>query len=404
MACVHVAGSKGKGSTCVFIASILREAGCRVGLYTSPHLVDFRERIRILVPQQPGARSDAEFEGMIQREELTRLVERLRPCIKSRNKKSVYGPLSFFEVYTALAFVYFREQDVDYVVLETGLGGRLDATNAADSRVCVITPISYDHTDKLGSTLPEIAREKAGIIKGCSGKETFCISSPQEEQARQVIRRRCGETGARLFEVGKDIVYTERGEQFDIKGMNGEYAGLKIRLTGAHQRMNAAAAVGAVEAMRHFGAQAGPEAIARGLAAAGWPGRCEVIGRSPLVILDGAQNVASCRVLKMAIAENFSYRRLVLVVGISRDKDVAGICRELAEISSRVIVTRADNLRASVPGELAKYFGGAGVIVTESVPEARSRAYAQAGPDDAILVCGSLFVVGEFKYGRSATG
>ena len=167
--CIHVAGTKGKGSTCAFIAYILRQAGFRVGLYTSPHLSDFRERIRILEYQRIGKSKRVldVFEGLIGKRDLAGLVKKLKPAIDRYNKSSKYGPLSFFEVYTALAFVYFKEQKTDFAVLETGLGGRLDATNTVNALVSVITPISYEHTQKLGKTLREIAREKAGIIKEC---------------------------------------------------------------------------------------------------------------------------------------------------------------------------------------------------------------------------------------------
>ena len=165
--CIHIAGTKGKGSTCAFVAYILRAAGYKVGLYTSPHLSDFRERIRILSYQSSAFSSQpvVDFEGMISKNELTGLVEKLKPEIEKYNKNSKYGPLSFFEVYTTLAFIYFKEKKVDFAVLETGLGGRLDATNVVEPLVAAITPISYEHTQKLGVTLREIAAEKAGIIK-----------------------------------------------------------------------------------------------------------------------------------------------------------------------------------------------------------------------------------------------
>jgi len=229
--CIHVAGTKGKGSTCAFLAYILREAGYKVGLYTSPHLSDFRERIRILRPKTKPAcrtgrdqRPKTEFEGMISQNELADLVKRLKPFIDKYNKQSKYGPFTFFEVYTAIAFVYFEEQKVDFAVLETGLGGRLDATNSVNSLVSIITPISYEHTDKLGKTLTKIATEKAGIIKtrpnlpaarlpdgqGQAGTKDqrpklIVISAPQENEAREAIRNRCNKTGAKLLEVGREI-------------------------------------------------------------------------------------------------------------------------------------------------------------------------------------------------------
>ncbi len=197
--CIHVAGTKGKGSTSAFIAYILRQAGFKTGLYTSPHLSDFRERIRILKRRSVNLRfgsttlttsrsrqavskrqKGCDFEGMIERKDLTRLVGKLKPAVEKYNQSSGYGPLSFFEVYTALAFVYFKEKNTDFVVLETGLGGRLDATNVVKPLVCAITPISLEHTQKLGNTLREIAAEKAGIIKNC---QSIVISAPQEREA-----------------------------------------------------------------------------------------------------------------------------------------------------------------------------------------------------------------------------
>ncbi|MBI4972783.1 MAG: bifunctional folylpolyglutamate synthase/dihydrofolate synthase, partial [Candidatus Omnitrophica bacterium] len=176
---IHTAGTKGKGSTCAFLTYILRQAGYKVGLYTSPHLSDFRERIRILRPNTKHQIPRTEFEGMISQNELTALTERLKPTIENYNRNSKYGPLSFFEVYTALAFIYFKEKKVDFAVLETGLGGRLDATNVVEPLVCASTPISLEHTQKLGNTLREIAAEKAGIIKG---HQVIVISAPQKKE------------------------------------------------------------------------------------------------------------------------------------------------------------------------------------------------------------------------------
>ena len=404
--CLHIAGSKGKGSTCVFAAYILRRAGFRVGLYTSPHLSDFRERIRVLKPKAAtGGKSKkqkVEFEGMISKRELAGLVNRLRPRIEEYNRKLKKDSLTFFEAYTALAFLYFKEKKVDFAVLETGLGGRLDATNTVDSLACAITPISYEHTDKLGNTLKQIAREKAGIIKShqvtkSQGHRLIVISSPQEKEAFAVIRERCKQTKARLFEVGKDIVCQKTKKGFSIKGIFGRYDNLKIRLLGEHQLANAVTAVGLVEALRFFNIKIDSNSIRKGLAEAVWPGRCEVVLKKPLVILDGAQNSASVKALKETIISNFKYKKLILILGISSDKDIPGICRQLNGWADQVILTRANNSRAQSPQALVKYFRTTNPSRTAGVREALQLALKIAEAKDLILVTGSLFVVGETR-------
>jgi len=416
--CIHVAGSKGKGSSCAFIAYILREAGYSVGLYTSPHLSDFRERIRILSVRRKAQGAKRDFEGMISKNELTNLVEKLKPAVEKYNRNSKYGPLSFFEVYTASAFVYFKKQKVDIAVLETGLGGRLDATNTVNPLVCVITPLSYEHTQKLGNTLREIAIEKAGIIKGhkvtprlrsgqakspldfARGRQSHplvVISAPQEKVAMEVIKDRCKDIGANLYEVGKDITYRRNNNEFSVKGVLDEYPNLRIKLMGEHQLINASVAIGAIEALRSNNIDVGKDYIRGGLFNTSWPGRCEVISRDPLVVLDGAQNVASIRVLKATIKESFQYKRLILVLGISDDKDLQGICKELANLADIVILTQANNPRATEPEILARYFNGKVVHKTPGVKEAKAISMRIAKKEDLILVTGSLFVVGEFR-------
>ncbi|MCX5701054.1 MAG: bifunctional folylpolyglutamate synthase/dihydrofolate synthase [Candidatus Omnitrophica bacterium] len=372
--CIHIAGSKGKGSTCAFIAYILREAGFRVGLYTSPHLCDFRERIRILKPGENRSKGLNEFEGMIPRLRLSGLVSRYKSTIDKYNRASIYGPLSFFEVYTALAFVYFKEGKVDFAVLETGLGGRLDATNVASALVCVITPISYEHTDKLGDTLKEIAREKAGIIKNNS----IVISAPQEPEALKVIRKKCIQTGSRLELVDR-------------------YKNQKIKLIGKHQLINAAVARCAIKSFGAYNINVDANEIKLGLSKTLWPGRCEVVSKSPLVILDGAQNIASCGVLVKAIRDNFKYSRLLLVFGVSNDKDVLGMCGELYGLADLVILTRSSNPRATEPAILSEHFKNKEKYITSSINQAKLLARGLAHKDDLILVTGSLFVVGEFR-------
>ncbi len=386
---IHIAGSKGKGSTCAFIAYILKEAGFRAGLYTSPHLNDFRERIRILEPPvyKRLRRSGGDFEGMISQKALSSLVKELKPLINKYNRCSKYGPLTFFEVYTALAFLYFKRKRVDFVVLETGMGGRLDATNTAGSLVQVITPISYEHVQKLGPTLAKIAAEKAGIIKN---KGAIVISAPQGKEAQRVIKNKCKEVGAKLRITGNDIKTLK----------------LKMNLIGRHQLINAACAIGAIEALRSYGVKISAGAISRGIKNTRWPGRCEVIKKSPLIVLDGAQNSASARVLKSAIEDNFSakggsasggkYKRLILVLGISLDKDISGICGTLAPLADEVILTRAATLRATDPKKLSVYFKR-NLYLTQSVKEAKLLSLSLAHKEDLILVTGSLFVVGEFR-------
>ena len=423
--CIHIAGTKGKGSACAYIASILREAGYKIGLYTSPHLSDFRERIRVLGARRKAQGARRNFEGMISREELCTLVESLKPEIDKYNSRSKYGALSFFEVYTALAFEYFKEKGVDFAVLETGLGGRLDATNAVSSLVAAITPISFEHTRQLGSTLAEIAFEKAGIIKTGYGirvtgydvsryplpvtRYPIVITAPQEEEAMKVIRDRCKVQGAILYEIGKDIIFertdfSRNYQGFSINGEFGRLPSLKIKLLGMHQVINAAVAVAVVLALsKFFKIRVGLEAIKSGLYNTIWPGRFEIIPQEPLVIFDGAQNTASAKALRETIVEIFPDKRVVLVLGISKDKDIAGICKELCPLAEEIILTQADNPRAADVDRIKQFISPQSTIhspqifETKSAKEAIELAREKAGAEDLILITGSLFLVGETR-------
>ncbi len=393
--CIHVAGTKGKGSTCAFLTYILRQAGYKVGLYTSPHLSDFRERIRILKRSSVVSRqSQEDFEGAISKDALNDLTETLRPAIDKYNKNSKYGSLSFFEVYTALAFIYFKEKKVDFAVLETGLGGRLDATNVVNPLACVITPISYEHTQKLGNTLREIATEKAGIIKSC---QPIVITAPQGKEAMEVIRNKCVKVGAKLYAVGKDITFKVQGSGFRVQGLTARYKNLRIGLLGRHQLINAAVAIGATEALGNYGINVSAGSIKKGLYNTVWPGRCEVIAKNPFIVLDGAQNVASSKALKQTIKESFKYKKLILVLGISSDKDIKGICSQLYDLADTVILTQSHNPRAAKSEVLAGYFNGKDTCITANITEAGGFASGIAQKEDLVLVTGSLFVVGEFR-------
>lgn len=438
--CIHIAGSKGKGSTCAFIAYILREAGFDVGLYTSPHLLDFRERIRILIQDAKRKTQDAkDFEGMIPKSDLVRLVDRLKPAINRYNKNSQYGPLSFFEIYTALAFVYFKQKKVNFVVLETGLGGRLDATNVVTPLVCAITPISYEHTRQLGSTLTEIAGEKTGIVKAQSVKhkaqELIVISAPQEKEAMDVIRDKCRQRGAKLYMVGKDIIYRKTKNNFEVKqsyqyisinqskkspltlpfskggkwgnfrvkGHSAGYSGLRIRLLGEHQLINASVAIGVINAMRLHGVHISVDSLRKGLYNTFWPGRCEVVSQKPLIVLDGAQNIASSAALKNTIKEKFKYKRLILVMGVSNDKDIKGICSQLCGLADEIILSKADNPRGAdvnmIENIIISQLSAVRCEInkTKNIKQAVGLARQKAKKEDLILITGSLFVAGEAR-------
>ena len=422
--CIHIAGTKGKGSTAAFVAYILREAGFKVGLYTSPHLNSFRERIRILDQKlsaftealspsasAPACRSGrdahrsskrrwADFEGMISKKDFGIYTDKIRFAFEDFKKRFGFGSLTFFEVYTALALLYFKEKKTDFVVLEIGLGGRLDATNVVNPLVCGITQISLEHTQLLGSTLKEIAGEKAGIIKQ---KGQIVVSSPQEKEVDRVIQDRCNEYRAKLYRVGRDINFIERSfnqehQVFDVEGLFNKYANLKIKLLGRHQLVNATTAIGIIELMRNFKINISKEKIRKGLEATIWPGRFEIIKKAPYIILDGAQNVASINALKETLNRIFGSKNKVLVLGISKDKDIEGMCRIVDGISNRVILTQADNPRAANPNILRNFIKRDKIIkMTSNVKEALDLAKENATKKDVILVTGSLFLVGEAR-------
>ncbi|MBI3616172.1 MAG: bifunctional folylpolyglutamate synthase/dihydrofolate synthase [Candidatus Omnitrophica bacterium] len=374
---LHVAGTKGKGSACAFASSILRTAGLRVGLYTSPHLISFRERIQI--NGQP-----------ISEEELTRIVEQVRP-------HAARG-LTFFEVTTACAFLYFARAQVDAAVIEVGLGGRLDATNVLTPAVTAITPISLDHQSKLGNTVEKIAGEKAGIIK----PGVPLVLAPQEPAAQKVIEETAAAQSAPIHRVEKEtqaeiLRLSLRGTRCTLKTPEGFYPDLFIPLLGRHQVMNAAAAVRMVELSPFRENSLNLEKIRAGLAHTSWPGRCQLIDGSPKILLDGAQNAASARALVETARELFPGSRVTLVLGISQDKDLEGIARVFGPWPGRLILTRASVPRAESPERLANLFQPwhPNPKILESVPAALEQAKAKTDPKDLIVVSGSLFVVGE---------
>jgi len=376
---IHIAGSKGKGSTAAMIASSIRVAGFPVGLFTSPHLHTIRERISA--------------NGMqITEAELIYLVDRLIPEVDAVNVNAQYGQLTTFEVLAALAFMYFREKKVDFQVVEVGLGGRLDATNVVVPEVCVITPISLDHTAILGDTIAKIAMEKAGIIK--EGVTVVC--APQQIEAMSVIEDVCKHKNAELIEVGRDITWRSKGhnlygQSFGIKGRLDRYD-LTIPLLGEHQMVNAAIAVAVLELL-----DISDKFIVDGFINVEWPGRVEVLGRRPLLVVDGAHNVDSANKLVSTLEQYFKHQRLILLFGVSADKDVDGIIDALAPACDEVVVTRSRHPRYAAPDDLSAKFAKHGLVAREcaDTAEAVSEALKIAEKGDLICATGSLFIVAE---------
>ncbi len=393
---IHIAGTNGKGSTSAMIASILKAAGLRVGHFTSPHLVSFTERIRI---------NNVE----IVEREVVELTEEIREfVIRDQGSGISNQPFlpTFFEFVTAMAFLYFKRKGVEWAVVETGMGGRLDATNVLIPEVSVITNISYDHREFLGNTLREIAGEKAGIIK----EGIPVVSSAQKPEAMEVIVEKTTSSKSPLFIYGKDFV--SRPGNIDMQGVAFDYEGrrklegLHIPLPGIHQVENASVAVRAIEAIREKD-PISYESLREGLAFTKWPGRLELIKKEGCdydVVIDGAHNPAASETLAEALKVLFSesYGKVVLILGIMADKDREGIMKPLLPLASEIIFTAPDYERASSPEELAGYAGKLGFIskVTHSVKEAIDLARERAVRDTLktlIVITGSFYTIGEAK-------
>jgi dihydrofolate synthase/folylpolyglutamate synthase len=379
---VHVAGTKGKGSTAAILALVLRSAGRTVGLYTSPHLLDIRERIQI----------DGEW---ISEDTVVRFINHLHPYLRSASKGGeIYAP-TFFETFTTMAFLHFLERDVDVSIFEVGLGGRLDATNVLVPQVCAITPISFDHVDKLGDTLAKIAGEKAGIVK----EGVPVVSGVQPPEALDVIRARCAELHAPLRVVGEDVrVEPAADGTFSVSTWRRTLDGLRIPLAGRHQLENAATAVGVAECLGELTGELTDEAVREGVASVSLPGRIQQVALAPDVIVDGAHNVASITVL-LATLDSLPPKPTTFVVGIAGDKDVPAVVGLLAARGDAFVVTRAGNPRAEQPERLKALIQAAApgkrVDVADTPAEAVELARARAKPGDRICVTGSMYLAGD---------
>ncbi len=380
---VHIAGTKGKGSTAAMTASILQQAGARVGLYTSPHVECVRERIMVNGEWIAQDRVVAH---------LNRMYPYLQESLKTNEK---YTP-TFFEIFTAMAFADFLAEGADFAVLEVGLGGRLDATNVvAKPVVCAITRIGFDHTDKLGDTLTLIASEKAGILK----PGVPVVVAPQEPEALAAIRQRARNLGAPLRLVGQEIALAQAGQSFVVATPRQRYDGLTVPLVGQHQRVNAATAIGlAEEATESTDWRLSPTVAREGLASVSVRARIETVAERPRVIVDGAHNQDSALTLMATLAGEFAFRRLLFVIGMAADKDVDAFLRTVLEKASLVVFTRSQNPRAASPDELARRARGlssAEVLTCEKPGDALAMARSRAAPDDLVCVTGSFYIAGE---------
>jgi dihydrofolate synthase/folylpolyglutamate synthase len=375
---IHIAGTNGKGSVAAMTSAIFTRAGYPVGLFTSPHLVNFQERYRLGDRDIPAPR-------------FLTLINRVRQAVDESE------PPTFFEFAAAMAFLYFLEEKATPIILETGMGGRLDATNIVHPEVSVITNISMDHQEYLGDSLAAVAGEKAGIIKPGVPLITFA----RQRSVLDLFRSRCRELAAPIYVGGVD--FRTRGGprgQFSYQGLGGEkLRGLSLSLSGRHQHANAAVALACVELMRRAGFAVPETAIREGLNLTRWPGRLERVAQDPRVWLDGAHNPAAALTLAQTLQQSRNHGRLILVMGIMADKDVDTVLARLLPLARTVIFTQPRYFRAAKPEYLATRAKPyrLEVIQIPQVADAVKQAQNLAGPEDRILVTGSLYTVGEAK-------
>ena len=385
---IHVAGTKGKGSTCHMLAAMIQNCGYRTGLYTSPHVVDIRERIQI----NGHMVSEAEF---------TRLMAKIAPVVKRLEASKP----TFFEIITAAGFLHFAQHKVDYAVIETGLGGRLDSTNVIKPEVVGITSISLDHMQQLGNTVEAIAEEKAGIFK----PGVPAISVPQTQGVAKVLREAAKKVGCELKFIGEDVEFSYRFESSRATGPHARicmmtpssrFDHVAVPLLGEHQAVNCGLVLGMLDAMRARGHAIPEQNAVDGLARVRIPGRFEIIRENPRVLVDGAHNAASIAALMRAIGQNISYDSMVLIFGCSADKDIDGMLAQLQLGADKVIFTNNGTPRSAEPKELQARFIERSQKMAQIAPtllDAYRIALHCVTREDLIVVTGSFYLVGEAK-------
>lgn len=383
--CIHVAGTNGKGSVSSMISRILADSGLKVGTYTSPHLERFTERITI---------NDKE----IPEDDVARIISSMEPIINRIIGEGYEHPTEF-EIITAMMFKYFSENKIDCGVIEVGLGGRLDATNVITPLISVITTISIDHVDILGDTLGKIAYEKAGIIK----EHGTVVVYPQEAEANEVIKRVCSESKATMIAVKSEGVILKShsidGQIFDLD-INGEsYENLSIKLLGRHQLLNAKTAITAVKALSIFKIHIDKSSVYKGLSNVRWPGRLEVMGGDPIILLDGAHNLQGIESLVDALKIYFKYNKLVLVMGVLRDKEVREMCEKIMPLADTIITTLPTSHRALPAQELDKIAASfcSDIFTFPHSEDAYRKGIEKTNKGDLLLFCGSLYMIGNIR-------
>jgi dihydrofolate synthase / folylpolyglutamate synthase len=384
---VHIAGTKGKGSTCAMTASMLQACGYKVGVYTSPHLIDIRERITI----------NGE---MISEADFGRLIRSIQP-IATKLKP----PATYFDVLTAAAFKYFAEQKVEIAIIETGLGGRLDSTNVLKPEVTAVTSISRDHMQQLGNTLSAIAREKAGIFK--PGIPAVTVQQAPEVEA--VLKQVASDVGAPLDITGKSIEFSYRFESSRLMGPhnriclstpNSKFEHLAVPLMGEHQAINCGLALSIIDRLKTRGLAINDNAVMEGLEQTQVPGRMEMVSQTPRVLVDGAHNAASLDAMLKAIGQHIPYDSMVVIFGCCSDKDVPGMLERITAGADKVIFTRVNNIRSADPNELAATYTelyGKMAQVAPTLEDALAIANRAVTKEDLICITGSFYLVGEAK-------
>ncbi len=397
---VHLAGTNGKGSTAVMLASILRETGYRIGLYTSPYLLSFTNRMAVNGED-------------INPDDLVELVDRVRPLVEEISEDPELGSMTEFEVVTTLALTYFSETGLDLVILETGLGGRLDATNVVDPLLSIITNVSLEHTDVLGDTVEKIATEKAGIIK----QDRPLLTAAEDPRVLGVLREVCLSRNSKLYRIYAPVNgsgannempravlqnISPEGQCFEYRGSHLNLDRVFIPLRGAYQVTNAATALAALELLEREGFQVSEPELRSGLKKTEWPGRLELLTKNPQLIMDGAHNPAAIENLARTLPDYFEYSKLILVVGMMADKDIPAMLKKILPVADKVIFTRPVLPRAAEPQDLASVATGQlgfenEYHVINEHGEALEKALELAGPEDVVLVTGSLYTVSDTR-------